>query len=504
VNPLLKNKLTALIVLVLSFAASMASSSKCSAEIPERPEKLVFADRNFTPPDPAQYRHVLSSGAVVFIAEDHDIPLVDISVTVRTGQYLDPAGKDGLAGLTGSQMRTGGTTSTKAEAFDEEADFLAASISSGIGDTQGGASAGCLSKDVDRVLDLYFDMLRNPAFQQDRLDLAKAQELEGMKRRNDSTTSIEAREWNRLMRGKEHFSSKMSTSATLGAITRDDLIAFHKKYYHPNRFIFSVAGDFRTDEMLANIEKHLAGWEAAIEDVPPIPKPDITPKTGLYFVNKDVNQGRISIGHLGTTRENPDRYALLVMNNILGGGGFTSRIMSRVRSDEGLAYSAGSRFDLGVYYDGVFRAAFQSKSPSCAQAIKIVLDEINKMRTEKVTDSELKTAINAVAESLPRQFSNARTIVNTFADDEYTHRDPNYWKEFQAGVRGVTADAVLGASQKYLHPDSLTMMAVGNVAAIRKGNPDKPDFRVDDYAPGGAINTIPLPDPLTLVYPITF
>jgi zinc protease len=175
--------------------------------------------------------------------------------------------------------------------------------------------------------------------------------------------------------------------------------------------------------------------------------------------------------------------------------------MSRVRSDEGLAYSAGSRFELGVYYDGVFRAAFQSKSPSCAQAARIVLDEINRLRSEKVSAKELKTAVSSIAESLPRQFANARAIVNTFADDEYTQRDPKYWAEFQKGVRAVNADAVLRVAQKYLQPDKLAILAVGNLDAILKGDPDKLQYSLEKLAPAGAVVKIPLPDPMTLVYP---
>lgn len=499
----MKTRLTTFSIFLAALTVILCAPLFASEGVPAHPRELIFKDRAYTPPKAADYRHVLSNGAVVYMAEDHDFPLVDISVTIRTGQYLDPPDKIGLASMTGSQIRSGGTAKMRAEDFDEEVEFLAANISSAIGDTQGSAGAGFLAKDTDHVLDLLFDMLRNPAFQQDRLDLAKARTLQFMKRRNDSTPGIEAREWNRLMRGPDHFTSKETTKASIDAITRDDLVAFHKRFYHPKNMILAVAGDFKSDEMLAKLEKRMAGWEGTTEKVADVPKSDFKPKPGIYFVNKPtVNQGRVAIGHLGALRTNPDRYALTVMNDILGGGGFTSRIMSRVRSDEGLAYSAGSRYGLGIYYEGEFRAGFQSKSPSCAQAAKIVLDEIARIRTDDVTKEELDTAVQSFVESFPQTFSTAAKKVSTFAEDEYTGRDPNYWAEYRKGIQSVTPADVKRVAQKYLHPDELVILVVGNADDILKGNPDKQDYDFKKLMPkAGEIVRIPLPDPMTMVYP---
>lgn len=486
----------ALALLLLSGAPARAG------EIVVHPSKLKYAERDYQPPKAADYRNVLPDGVVAFIAEDHDFPLIDISITVRTGSYLEPTGKEGLASMTGSQMRAGGTKSIKADDFDEEADFLAATISSYVGETQGGASVGCLAKDLDRALDLFFDMLRNPAFQQDRLDLAKAQALEAMKRRNDQTSTIESREWNRLMRGKSHFTSRQSTKASIDTITREDLAAFHKRFFHPGGFIIAASGDFKKDELLAKLAKRMEGWEEGMEDAPLPPKPEFTPPPGLYLVNKEgINQGRISLGHLGAMRDSPDRHALLVMNDILGGGGFTSRIMSRVRSDEGLAYSAGSSFGLGVYYEDPFRAAFQSKSRTCAEATKIVLEEIARIRESKVSETELRESIDSIVESFPRRFATPAQIVSTFADDEYTGREPKYWEEFRGGIKAVTAEEVMRVAKQYLQPEKLAILAVGDVEGVLKGNPDKPDVQLEKLAPEGKVVRIGLPDPLTLEYP---
>jgi zinc protease len=482
-------------------AASLSFAQTDRAQIPPNPRDLKFLPLQYTPPKASAYRHVLSNGAVGFFVEDHDLPLISVSITMRAGTYLDPAGKEGLAATVANQLRAGGTTHYKAEDFDEEADFLAAEISSSMGRTSGGASANFMSKDTDKALDLFFDMLRNPAFQQDRLDLLKSQQLQAIERRNDRTEEIEAREWNRLLRGDRHFTSIFSTKASISSITREDLIDFYKKNYQPDRFIFAVSGDFKTDDMIAKLEKAMSGWSNSGVPAVKVPKPDYIPVPGVYMVNKpDVNQGRVSIGHLGIVRGNPDEFAIDMMNEILGGSGFTSRIMNRVRSDEGLAYDAGSSFTAGVFYDGIFMAEFQSKSSTAAQAAQIVFDEIERIRKEKVSAEELETVKNQAIEVFPRYFASASAVAGTFASDEFTGREPGFWDTHRDKIKAVTVDDVQRVAVKYLHPDKLVILAVGNVEDMLKGNPDKPQYSFEKME-SGKISRIPLPDPETMIYP---
>jgi predicted Zn-dependent peptidase len=491
--------LMAFVLLALSPAGLLAQTQ---GGIPAHPKELKYTQLDYTPPKRDKFRHVLSNGAVAYLVEDHDLPLVNVATLVRTGGYLEPEGKRGLALLMGQQIRAGGTTSKTAEQFDEAADFLAANLSSSIGDTQGNANLNCLTKDIDAGLALYFDMLRNPRFQEDRLTLAKSQILQNMERRNDSTTGIEAREWARLMRGDKHFSTRDTTKASIESITREDLLAFHKQYYQPAGLIFAVSGDFKTSEMLQKLEAAMGGWPSSKAAVPSVPKPEFTPVAGVYAVHKaDVNQGRVRIGHVGVTRDNPDAYAISIMNDILGGSGFTSRITSRVRSDEGLAYSAGSIFGQGVYYPSDFRAAFQSKSMSTPQAIDIVMEEINRIRTTQVSAEELQTAKNSAIETFPLAFASAAQIAGTFAQDEYTNRPTDYWDKYRDRIRAVTSADVQRVAQKYLQPEQLVILVVGNIDDITKGNPDKPQHSLAKLVRDGQIRRIPLPDPLTLVYP---
>ena len=482
-------------------AAGPAAPAAFAQSIPGHPRDLVFADLTFEPPVQADHRHELSNGGVVFVVPDRALPLVTVSVIVRTGAYMEPAGKAGLASLTGSQMRAGGAGDLDPAGFDEEAAFLAAQLSSNIGSTSGSASVNCLTKDVDASLDLLFAMLRHPRFDQERLDLAKSQALQGMERRNDSTQSIEVREWGRLLRGGDHFTTIPSTRAGIEGITRDDLIAFHREYYHPGNFIFAVSGDVEPADILSRLETRLADWPARAPVDTPVPPPDHAIQPGVYIVDKDdVNQGRVVIGHLGAMRDNPDRYALMVMNDILGGGGFSARLLTRIRSDEGLAYSAYSSFGLGTYYPGAFRASFQSRSETVARAAAIVLEEIERIRTDVVSEAELRTSKASFVETFSRNFSSAASTARLFANDEYTGRDPSYLVTYRDRISGVSGDDVLRVAQEYLDPENLVVLVVGDRATIEAGDPDNPDVTLAGLA-GGNIVRIPLPDPFTMQYP---
>ena len=481
--------------------ALVVCATASAQPIPAHPNELAFDPLEFEPPSAEQHRHTLSNGVVVFVVEDHTLPLASLSVTVRTGGYLDPEDKTGLAGLTGAQMRAGGTASLFAADFDEEAAFLAAQIGSSIGDTSGQASFNSLTKDLDATLDLFFEMLRHPRFEPSRLDLAKQRLVQGMERRNDSTQSIERREWARLIRGDDHFSTRRATRASIESITREDLVAFHERYYHPGGFIVAVSGDITPEGILPKLEARFADWPARNDAVPPVPEPTHVPNPGIYLVDKaDVNQGRVAVGHLGARRDNPDRYTLIVMNDILGGGGFTSRLLTRIRSDEGLAYSAFSNFGLGTYYDGVFRAGFQSRSETVARAAAIVVEEIERIRTGPVSEDELRTSKASFIETFTRNFSSARSTANLFARDEYTGRDPAYLAMYRDNISAVSGDDVLRVAREYLRPDRLVLLVVGDTSTIEQGDPEHPEYSLDSLS-NGPVTRIPLPDPFTLEYP---
>lgn len=482
----------ALLALALLPAAPAAAQA-----IPDHPDELTFQPLQFEPPVAKDHRVVLKNGMVVYVAEDRALPLVNIALTVRVGSWLEPAGKEGLAAFTGSQMRRGGTKSLTAEELDEKLDFLAAQVATGIGPTSGSATLNCLADNLDEALRLFVEMLREPRFQEDRLALAREQALQEMKKRNDDSADIEAREWGVLVYGEPFFTNRFTTEASVKGLTREDLAAFHRRYFHPASMVAAVSGSFSKAEMLRKLEAAFAGWPSPKGAVPPVPGAISPAAPGLYRVEKDVNQGRVSIGLPTVKRDHPDVYALEVMNEILGGSGFTSRITRTVRSDEGLAYSAGSGLSVGVWYPGRFRAGFQSKSRSVPYATSLVVDEIRKIRETAVTAEELDTVKSSLIQTFPSSFASKAQAMAIFASDEYTKRDPSYWRTYRDRIRAVTAADVQRVAREHLVPEKMIVLVVGNRAEIDLGD-EKHPVTLAGLAPGGKVTTLPLRDPMTM------
>lgn len=478
--------------LPLVFAASFAAAQA----LPDNPEKLSYAPLVYTPPSAKDHRVVLKNGIVAYVIEDRALPLINVQAIVRAGAWLEPVGKEGLARLTGSQMRAGGTKSLTAEQFDEKADFLAAQIGSSMGDTQAGASLNCLADNLDDSLKLFIEMLREPRFQEDRLKLAKDQILQDMKKRNDESADIENREFSVLVYGEDHVSNRFSTDASINSITSADLKAFHDMYYYPANMILAVSGSFTKAEMVKKLEDAFANWPSPKRVVGLIPPGIKSAAPGIYRISKDVNQGRVSVGMPSVLRTSPDVYALEVMNEILGGSGFTSRITKTVRSNEGLAYSAGSGIGFGTYFPGRFRASFQSKSSTVAYALQLVFEEIRKIRETSVTDEELVTIKNNIIQTFPSNFESKAQQAGTFAADEYTKRDPLYWSTYRDRIQAVTAADVQRVAKQYLVPEKMITLVVGNQLEISKGD-GKHDITLEKLA-GGKITELSLRDPMTM------
>jgi len=477
--------------------ALVTTTAWADKPIPAHPEKIDYPKLDYKIPSASQFREELPSGLVVYIAEDRMLPVFDMHIIIGAAGAFDPPGKIGLASLTGEQIRDGGTQDLTPEALDERVEFLAAQLFANIGETQGSAGVSLLSKDIDAGLDLLVSMLRYPRFDETRFRLAKERRLQNLKRRNDSTASIEQNEFGFLMNGEEHFSNWYPTPATLNAVSREDMVEFHRKYVHPGNMIIAVAGDFDRKEMLKKIEKAFASWPAGEKSARAFPKPNFEPKPGVYVIDKaDVNQGRVTIGHKGVLRGSPDEFALQVMNGILGASGFRSRIVAKVRSDEGLAYNAGSQFGQGIYWPGNFRAWFQSKSNSCAYAAALVLEEINRLKVVKVSPEDVEDTVNFYVESLPQRFESKLATLETFTSDEYTGRDPRYWETYVENLKKVTPDDVLRVAKKYLHPDKLVILAVGEAEVIIGGGYDKvPGLKLDKLGP---VTRLPVRNPETM------
>jgi zinc protease len=489
----------ATLILVFTFSLAITGSIRAEDPIPARPEALSFPPLEYEPPEPREHRVQLRSGPVAYLVPSSELPLVDVAIYFRAGNYLVPVGQEGLAELTGYLVTRGGSQKRPADDLEEELDFLAAQLVSAMAETHGTITLNVLSRHLDDGFAILREVLVEPRFQEDKLSLRKEQLLQAMRQRNDDPAEIEARERRFLGYGETFWLNRLPTAASINAISRADLQEFHRRWIHPGNFVVAVSGDFERTNMIHRLETLFGSWPSQGEKTPPVPTDAVFAQPGLYIVNKEVNQGRVSVLLPGIQRDHPDFHAVTVMNDILGGGGFTSRIMGRVRSDEGLAYAAMSHYPGGIYFPSVFTAMFQSKSRTVAYAASIVLDEMNRIRTELVSEEELETARRSFIDPFPRHFSTPRSTANLFAQDELTgrfQRDPDYWKKYRSRIESVSSEDVLRAAKKHLPTDQLVLLVVGQKNEILLGHPNHP---VDAGAlAGGRIVDLPLRDPLTL------
>lgn len=430
------------------------------------PRTMTFMPVEFTPPEPD--RVVLENGLVVYLLEDRELPLITITAAMRTGGWLDPADKIGLAALTGSAMRTGGGGGLSAEQVDEELEQFAGDVSIGIGRQSGSASLDVLSKDLKRGLQIFAGLLRTPAFEPARVELAKLQALEGIRRRQDSPGSVVSREFVKLLYGADHPTARESSIASITRITRDDLVSFHRTMVHPNGMILGVTGDFKKDEMLASLREVFGDWKKGKVPtlaIPDVPEPDAA-KPAVRFINKDTSQTHLRVGHLSIREQDADYVPLAIVNDILGGSSFRSRLFNDVRTQRGLAYSVGSRLNAGTYDQGVWLMRAETKLPSTQDVVSRFVANIERMRTEPVTDRELAEAKEAYVNSFVFSFASSSAIVSRLIELEYDGLPKDFLQQLRKKVVALTKEDLLAAAKKHLHPDRLKIVAVGPGATL--------------------------------------
>ncbi|MDJ0653797.1 MAG: pitrilysin family protein [Xanthomonadales bacterium] len=487
---------TLLLLTTMLLAACASTGTRPGGDdLPQHPSELTFGERTISFPDAADYRHELAGGNIAYIVEDRSLPLIQLSMSTRAGSYLLGPEQTGLGSMTATMLRDGGTRDLTPDDLDERLAFLATGISFSIGQTRSSASINTLSSNFDESLGLMFDMITEPRLDAERLQINVERSVEAMRRRNDDTRGIEPRVWSDLMLGEGFFANRRPTKAQVEAIDTDAMRAFGQRVFSSGGLVFALSGDIDTEVAVAALNQQLSRL-ARGEALPPVPESTRPSAPGVYGVDKDdVTQTRVSVGHPGPRIRHPDEFAISVMNEVLGGGGFTSRITSRVRSDEGLAYSAGSRFSLGRHYPGQFRVFYQSKNESVSQALAIVMEEIERIRTEPVTEQELRVAIEGRVAYLAELYSSAAAKAGRFASDHLNEEDPDFWRQYEANVRKVTRDDVLRAARTHLKPEDLRILLVGKLEEAQAG--DGTHGTVQEIT-GQQLTRLPLKDPLTL------
>ena len=472
------NLLPGLLAIAMSLAATppLVVAQKHWSEISHPPLRDIHV------PEVDQIE--LPNGLKLYLLEDHSLPKIEGMALVRTGDRYEPGNKVGLASIVGQVMRTGGTTRFPGEEIDRKLENAGAVVETGIGTSSASASIFTLKEDLPMTLEILADLLQNPAFPPDRIELSMVQERTAISRRNDDVMSIASREFIQILYGPESPYGRTAEYATLDAITREDIVAFHAKYFHPNETALGLWGDFDTAEVKLLVEEHFGSWERSKVDFPRLPEMSMDWKASVNFIAKDdVNQTNLRIGHLGGRRDDPDYFALQLMSEILGGG-FTSRLVKRIRTELGLAYAASASWGAGWDRPGTFFIFCNTKSESTLQAAEEILKEVRRITEEPVSEEELLLAKDSRLNSFAFNFDTTAKIVGRLMTYDYYGYPRDFLESYKANIEKVTTDDILRAARKHIKPDQLIVLAVG-----REEDFDKPLSTL------GVVNTIDIAIP---------
>jgi zinc protease len=435
-------------------------------------------------------RYELPNGLVVYLMEDHELPLVSGSATFRTGSRFEPADQIGLANITGEAMRQGGTTRLDTDALNQALEQRAASIETSIDIAAGSTSFSALVEDTEAVLELFADVIQRPAFAPDRIDLLKRQYSGGIARRNDNPDDITSREFRKLVYGANSPYARTIEYATLEAIDRDAIEQFYRASVRPEQTILGIVGDFDSATMKRLIEQYFGDWQGRGTPlaVSPLPVVEQT-QAGLFVVDQpQLTQSYIQIGHLGGQLNYPDHAALSVMNEVLNG--FGGRLFNEVRSRQGLAYSVYAFWAPRHDYPGLFIGGGETQSAATVPFIRSVEAELDRIRTAPISAEELAQAKDSVLNSFVFNFQSPDQTLARLIRNEYYDYPADFIFQFQEQVRNTTAEDVLAAAQARLNPDQLVILVVGNQGAIQPP--------LSSLAPNQSVTsidvTIPQPD----------
>ncbi len=443
--------------------------------------------RQFQPPQPK--RIALANGMVIFLQEDHELPLIRGSARIRGGERDTAAAKAGLTDIYGSAWRTGGTESKTGDQLDEFLESRAARIETNANEDASSINLDVLKGDFDTVLPIFVELLQKPAFRQDKIDLAKTQANTMISRRNDDPQTILVREASKLAFGADSPYARVPEYATIAAITRDDLLAFHKRFVVPNNIVIGFVGDFDSAKMEKKLRDTFGSWKRGA-DAPAAVTSGTPARPGVYYVSKDdVTQANIAAVHLGgPLRSSPDYPAIAVMNEILSGG-FSGRLMNHIRSQMGLAYGVGGGLAVAWDRPSAFNVFMSTKSQSTVEAIDAVKAEVGNLQSKPFTPEELSLAKDTILNRYIFTMDSPSKILNQQLLLEFYHYPADFWQKYPTAIEKVSAADVERVARKYVRPNDLAILVVGNDKEFDKplstvGNVTKIDVTIPE--PGAA------------------
>lgn len=417
---------------------------------------------------PQPERIVLKNGMVVILLEDHELPLTDAVALIHTGSRLESTEKSGLAEITGTVLRTGGTERMTGAQIDDFLDGKAAHIETTIDEDYGQATMSSLKADFPEVLKVFADILRHPVFAEDQLQVVKNLAMGGVARQNDNQREILFREFKRVVYGKDSPYSRFPTFASVASVQRQDVVAWHRTYFQPNRIVLGLVGDFRRDEALKLVEAAFGDWPRGPQVKDPAVSYRKDPAPGVYYVEKnDVPQSAILMGGLGIDNRSPDYYAIEVMNKVMAGS-FSSRLFSSIRTGKGLTYTVygavGGEWD----HPGTTRLFMNTKTQSTGEGIAALLEQAKNMVTQPPTDAEVAKTKQAILSSFVFEHDSKRKILEQEIFYEYYGYPLDWLARYRSGIEAVTAQQVRAVAAKYLHPEQFAIVVVGPSQGLDK------------------------------------
>ena len=459
----------------LALLAAFALSSSLGAQARQQADALdrtKVPDAGKTPElrVPSWTKTKLPNGADFIVSRKPGLPLVSVRIDFvgGTAQYEDPA-KLGLASLT-TNMMTEGTTTRSGDQLANAQQLLGTNVTTFVTRESGFMGFTALTDKLEPALDLMADMMLNPSFPNDALERRKGELLVNIKAAQDRPTSVASNVFAKVLYGEEHPYGRVTTEQTAGSVTRDDVVAFHRNYFQPGRAIVTVVGDVEPARARAAFEKAFANWQPGGArpsfDYPPAPAPR---SRTIYLVDKPkAAQSVFAIGLPGPTRDNPDYYAIEVMNTVLGQL-FMSRLNKTIREDKGYSYGAGSGFQFGKG-PGAFRAG--SNGVVTAKTDSALIEFMNELRgvqgEKPFTEDEIQQGKESLIQSLPAQFGRVNGVANAISDIYVDGLSETYYQQFASKVNAVTSQDMERVARKYIDLNNLNIIIVGDRAVIEE------------------------------------
>ncbi|OQY24716.1 MAG: hypothetical protein B6I37_02905 [Desulfobacteraceae bacterium 4572_35.2] len=449
-------RFTVLFMLFVLFSVPVFSAE-------QRPDQVELSELEFTIEYPEQFQ--LTNGIDVFFKQDSELPLIDVSIIVDAGKIGVPNKMAGLEKLVAALLRNGGAGRWSAEQLDQQLEQLAAQVQVKASTYTTNFDMSVLREDAQLGVEILAAMVQEPSFDSQRFDINQQQLLESIRRRGDHA----ARLAQQVLFAKLYAGHPLANSSrydTVAPLTVEDVKHYYYHHFSPQHTRIVISGDLTVAEAKQWLDHSFAAWQHLGEDNFLPSFKDSNP-SGLVFIHRPIPQTTILLGEIGIEKNNPDLHAVQVMNYILGGGGFGSRLMREIRSNRGLAYSVYSYFSVGRRLLGSFIAGCETKNESVAEVVNLLRGEMEIIRQQPITAQELNQAKDSLINSFVFTFENTHALAKRIMSQQMYGYPENYLEEYRQRIAAVTIDDVQRVALKYLHPDQQLLILVGDREALQ-------------------------------------